>query len=118
MFLDLAHTRLEVFKVTREFVLECYKQTKDFPPEEKFGMVSQIRRAAVSSHLNLAEGSSRKTQAERNRFYEVSRSSIVEVDTAFALAIGLAYTTKEKLEKLGVLLVTSFKLVNGMISRN
>ena len=79
MFLTLNHQRLDLYGFSRVFVLECYKQTKNFPPEEKFGMLSQIRRAAVSSHLNLAEGSSRKTQAERNRFYENSCGFIVEI---------------------------------------
>jgi len=58
MFLELSHTKLDVFNVAKAFVLECYRETKSFPPEEKFGMISQIRRAALSVHLNVAEGCS------------------------------------------------------------
>ena len=48
MFLQLAHTRLDVFTISQELALECYKITKLFPDHEKFAMVQQIRRAAIS----------------------------------------------------------------------
>ena len=102
MFLELAHTKLDVFKVTREFVLTSYKVTMSFPIEEKFGMISQIRRAALSVHLNVAEGCSRKSATERKRFYEIARGSVVEIDTALGIAVKLGYTSKEKLEDLVV----------------
>ena len=65
MFLQLGHTKLHVYQFSQQLTLECYKLTKRFPPDEKFGLISQIRRAAVSVHLNLAEGSSRKSLKER-----------------------------------------------------
>jgi four helix bundle protein len=77
MFLDLAHTKLNVFQTSRIFVLECYKATKTFPPEEKSSMVQPIRRAAISVHLNIAEGCSRRSLAERKRFFEISRGSVM-----------------------------------------
>jgi len=117
MFLVLAHTKLDVFSVSRSFVLSCYSDTKLFPNEEKFALVQQIRRAATSVHLNLAEGSSRKSLAERKRFYEISRSSIIEIDTAFDIAVGLEYTSKEKLEQTGVLLIRIFQMLSKMISQ-
>ncbi|HNP24678.1 MAG TPA: four helix bundle protein [Panacibacter sp.] len=55
MFLQLNHQKPDVYGFSKAFVLECYKLTKTFPPDEKFGMVSQIRRAALSVHLNIAE---------------------------------------------------------------
>ena len=63
MFLKLGHTKLIVYQFSQDLVLECYKITKLFPLEEKFALVQQIRRAAVSVHLNIAEGSSRKSKA-------------------------------------------------------
>jgi four helix bundle protein len=56
MFLQLAHTRLDAFTLTKEFVLSCYKASKQLPSEEKFNRTQQLRRAALSVHLNLAEG--------------------------------------------------------------
>ena len=97
MFLQLSHTKLDIFKVSKSFVLNCYKETKTFPPEEKFGIVQQIRRAALSVHLNIAEGCSRKSAAERKRFYEIARGSVIEIDAALDIAVELNYTTKEKL---------------------
>jgi len=69
MFLHLAHTKTRVFMESKKITLECYKITKDFPKEEKFAMVQQIRRAALSVHLNIAEGCSRKSGSERKRFF-------------------------------------------------
>src|SRR6187401_1271152 len=114
MFLQLAHTKLDVFTVSKVFVLECYRITKNFPQEEKFALIQQIRRAALSVHLNVAEGCSRKSIAERKRFYEIARGSVIEVDTAFDIAIDLGYTSKENLADLGTLLVRSFQLISKM----
>src|SRR5215831_962571 len=97
MFLNLSNTKLDVFKVSKDLLLNCYKETKIFPSEEKFGIIQQIRRAALSVHLNIAEGCTRKSTAETKRFYEVARGSLVEVDTALDIAVELGYTTKEKL---------------------
>ena len=75
MFLQLAHTRLDVFNFSHELALECYNVTRLFPDNEKFAMVQQIRRAALSVHLNIAEGCSRKSITERRRFFEIARGS-------------------------------------------
>lgn len=115
MFLELAHTKLDVFKASREFTLLCYKETKDFPSEEKFAITQQIRRAALSVHLNIAEGSSRKSPAERRRFYEIARGSLIEVDTAFDIAEQLNYTNHEKLLPLGATIVRLFQMLSKMI---
>ena len=116
MFLELAHAKLDVFKISKEFVLVCYKETRSFPSEERFAMIQQIRRAALSVHLNVAEGCSRRSIAERKRFYEIARGSVIEIDTAFDIALNLGRTSKEKLADLGILLVRSFQLISKMIS--
>ena len=74
-------------------VLEVYRIVRTFPDYEKFGMMAQIRRAAVSVHLNITEGCSRKSKAERNRFYEVARGSLIEVDAGLDIAKDLGYCT-------------------------
>lgn len=74
IFLKLNHQKLDLYKVSKSFVLECYKLSKQLPADEKFGMISQIRRAALSVHLNIAEGASGKSEVERKdilRFHEV-----------------------------------------------
>src|SRR6185436_18415766 len=105
-----------IFKVSKSFVLNCYRETKTFPPEEKFGIVQQIRRAAVSVHLNIAEGCSRKSKTARKRFYEIARGSLIEVDSALDVAVDLDYTAKEKLIELGQLIIRMFQMISKMIS--
>ena len=95
--------------------MECYKITKLFPDSEKFAMVQQIRRAALSVHLNIAEGCSRKSKADRTRFYEIARGSVIEIDAAIGIAYKLIYVKLEQLEHLGDNIIKTFKLLSGMI---
>jgi four helix bundle protein len=117
MFLQLAHTRLDVFICSQELALECYKITKLFPDHEKFAMVQQIRRAALSVHLNIAEGCSRRSAAERKRFLEIARGSVIEIDTAIGIGHKLAYSTQDQLQDLGEKIIKTFKILSGMIGK-
>ena len=116
MFLQLAHTKLLVFQFSQILAVECYKITNQFPGDEKFAMVQQIRRAALSVHLNIAEGCSRKSKSERNRYFEIARGSVIEIDTALGIACKLSYATLESLEPLGKIIIRTFKLLTGMIN--
>ena len=115
MFLDLAHTKTDLFLQSKNLLLECYRVTKLFPSEEKFSMVQQVRRAGLSVHLNVAEGCSGKSAIERKRFFEVSRGSVIEIDTAIDFATKLEYCDRKSLEVLGNLIVTCFKQLSGLI---
>ena len=116
MFLKLDHTKLDVYVASQNLVLNCYKMTKLLPPDEKFAMIQQVRRAALSVHLNLAEGCSRKSKKERSRYYEVSRGSIVEIDACLDVAVALKYVSFENLKPLGESMVSTFRLLSGMIN--
>ena len=118
MFLQLAHTKLNVYQFSQELALECYRVTKQFPQDERFAMVQQIRRAAISVHLNIAEGSSRKSPAERNRYFEISRGSVIEIDSAIGIAFKLEYISLEEIRNLGESIIKTFKLLSGMIKRD
>ena len=115
MFLTLNHQKLDVYQFSKIFVLECYKLTKVLPTDEKFGMISQIRRAALSVHLNIAEGSSRKSEVERKRYYEISRGSIIEIDAALDVANDLEYINNYDTAKLGEAMIRTFKMLSRMI---
>jgi four helix bundle protein len=115
MFLQLSHTRLYVYSISQELALECYKITRLFPADEKFAMVQQIRRAALSVHLNIAEGASRKSEVERKRYFEIARGSVIEIDTAIGIAYKLFYVRMEELQPLGELIIKNFKLLSGLI---
>ena len=116
MFLNLNHQKLDLYSASRLLVLECYKLIKVLPPDEKFGTIAQIRRAALSMHLNIAEGSSRKSEVERKRYYEISRGSIIEMDAAFDIAHDLNYLGDINLERLGEQMIRCFKMLTAMIN--
>ncbi len=116
MFLTLNHQKLDVYQFSRIFVLECYRLTKVLPADEKFGMISQIRRAALSVHLNIAEGASRKSEVERKRYYEISRGSIIEIDAALDIAKELDYINNYDVTKLGETMIRCFKILSGLIA--
>lgn len=115
MFLKLNHQKLDIYTFSKTFVLECYKISKILPPEEKFGMISQIRRAALSVHLNIAEGASRKSYVERKRYYEISRGSIVEIDAALDIAVAVGYLINYDTRVLGETMIRTFKILCGLI---
>lgn len=115
MFLQLAHTNYGIFRETKTLVLEIYRITKLFPTEEKFNLVQQLRRAALSSHLNVGEGFARKSTQERKRFFEIARSSVVEVDTAIDISCELKYCNKTELNNLGITIVSCFKQLTGLM---
>lgn len=118
MFLKLNHQKLNVFIASRAFVMEWYKLSKELPPDEKFGMISQIRRAALSVYLNIAEGASRKSEIERKRYYEISRGSLIEVDAALDVAQDLNYLANTNTDLLGEAMIKCFKLLTGLIKSN
>jgi four helix bundle protein len=72
---------LEVWKKAVDFVVNIYRETGTFPSEEKFGLTSQIRRAAVSIPANIAEGAARQSDKEFNHFIAVAQGSCSEVET-------------------------------------
>lgn len=118
MFLELGHTKLDIYSKSKMLTLLCYKATIKFPQEEKYNLVQQIRRAALSVHLNIAEGASRKSPLERKRFYEIARSSVVEVDTGFDIGAELKYCEKAELTELGYYIISCFKQLSSLINYN
>ena len=74
------YEKLDVTRNIQKLIVSIYEITSTFPSEERFGLVSQIRRASVSVLLNIAEGSSRRSRAEFSRFISIAIGSLVEVD--------------------------------------
>jgi four helix bundle protein len=101
--------------IQKGLTLECYQVTKRFPNDERYALVQQIRRAAISVLLNLAESCSRKSERERKRFFEISRGSLIEIDTAIGIACKHGYVTLDELRPPGLLIIKTFKILSGMI---
>ena len=82
---------LIVWRRSHEFVLSVYRITKEFPEYELFGLVSKMRRAAVSIPANISEGFKRKGEADKLRFYNISQGSLEESRYYLILAKDLGY---------------------------
>ena len=85
------HKDLDVWKDSIELVVEIYKVTKEFPREETYGIVSQLRRAAVSVPANISEGAARGYTKEFVRFLRISQGSLSEVETLLYISLRLNY---------------------------
>jgi len=83
-----------------QIVVEIYCLTRAFPPEEKFGLTAQLRRAAVSIPSNIAEGRGRLGAAEFRRFVSIARGSVAEVETQIAVAVALEFVGAEEIKLL------------------
>ena len=92
--------KLEVWQQARKFAVKIYKVTSDFPKDERFSLVDQLRRAVISIALNIAEGSDRKSDKEFIRFLRVAIGSIEEVITGLYISFDLEYLSKEEFDKL------------------
>ena len=109
MFLDLSHFNLDVYTSAKQLTFKCYLLSDQLPEKEKFNLVTQLRRASTSVQLNISEGCSRKSLAERKRFFEIARGSLVEIDSIFDIAFDLGYFRAEDLKETGTLLKEYFK---------
>ncbi len=88
------HKDLEVYKKSIEFVKDIYQITAKYPREEQFGLVSQMRRAAVSIPSNIAEGNARFSDRDTSRFVDMALGSLAEVDTQLLLSLELNFIAK------------------------
>src|SRR6185436_8352646 len=92
--------KLDVWKKAIDFVIAVYKETEPFPKEEKFGLTSQLRRAAVSIPANIAEGAARRSRKEFVHFLSNAQGSASEVDTELLIAHKLEYFSEPKYKRL------------------
>ena len=113
--LNLSHKNLEVYKISVLLVNEIYKLTRPYPKEEQFVLVTQLRRAAISVCSNLAEGAARKSNREKKRFYEISRSSLAELDTQLEVSLLLEYRKNDQVKELEQCIKSIFRMLSKMI---
>jgi len=87
--------QLKVWEKAHHFTLQVYKITKHFPSDERFGLTSQLRRAAVSVSTNIAEGCGRNSEPELARYMSIAAGSASEVEYQLLLARDLKYIQNE-----------------------
>ncbi len=91
------HKDLEVWKKSMDLVETIYSISNLFPDSERFGLTSQIRRAAVLIPSNIAEGSARKGNKELIQFISIALGSLAEVETQYIIAVRLKYIKEDKI---------------------
>jgi four helix bundle protein len=96
-------------------VVSVYELTRYFPGEERYGLVAQMRRAAVSIPSNIAEGAARQTKREFINFLHIAQGSLSELDTQLEISLTLGYSNHEQLVSIQSLLETVSKLLTGLI---
>jgi four helix bundle protein len=104
---------LKVWRKAHELVLKTYQVTRDFPNDEKFGLVSQMRRAGVSIAANIAEGFKRRTLKDKSNFYNISQGSLEELRYYLLLSVDLGYLRDD--EKLQDLSAEIGRMLHGLI---
>lgn len=108
---------LNIWKEGINLVKETYKLSKQLPKEEKFGLTSQICRAAVSIPSNIAEGCSRNSEIEFKRFLEIAIGSSFELETQLTIISELKYISEEEIKSIIEILNKEQKMINNLISK-
>ncbi|HPD38874.1 MAG TPA: four helix bundle protein [Mesotoga infera] len=105
---------LALWKSSMNLTAEIYKLTKLFPDHERFGLVSQMQRAAVSIPSNIAEGFGRESTKDLIRFFYTSRGSLMELSTQLEISINLGYISSDSSKPIDNANEVN-KLLNGLI---
>ncbi|OYV99766.1 MAG: hypothetical protein B7Z61_14075 [Acidobacteria bacterium 37-71-11] len=107
---------LQAWQKAMDFAVEAYQLAKKLPTEERYGLASQLQRAASSVPANIAEGHGRIHRADYVRFLSVARGSLMETETHLELAVRLGFLRQEETEKAAALSREAGRILNGLIS--
>lgn len=108
------HKDLDVWKLSMELVLEVYKITQKFPKEEIYGLVSQMRRSAVSIPSNIAEGAGRQSIKQYKLFLSYSKGSAVELETQLLISRSLDFLNEDELATIQSKISRIIKMISSM----
>ena len=111
------YKELKVWQKAIDLAEMIYSVTKQYPPEEKFGLISQLRRAAVSVASNIAEGAGRNSQGEFRQMLGIAYGSICEVETQLILSNRMAMVNEEKFQKLSLEISAIQKMLYALIKK-
>ena len=111
------YRELNVWKKGIEVVKITYQVSKRFPAEEKYGIVSQMTRAAVSIPANIAEGSSRNSDKDYARFLQIALGSAFELQTYFVIGKEMGWLTANEIEVADKLLEEEIKMIQAFLKK-
>ena len=106
---------LEVWILSMETIKDIYEITRLYPKEEKYGLINQTNRAAVSIACNIAEGMGRNYRKDTIQFLHVSRGSAYEVETLLSIAQMLNLVSEQIYSNINKKLERSIQMLNGLI---
>jgi four helix bundle protein len=109
------YRELRVWQLGVDLALEIYRVTADFPRSEQYGLTSQLRRAAVSIPSNIAEGHARKTRREMQRFANIAKGSLAELETQMIIAGELNFVANDTLSKLLKMTEEESRMLSGLL---
>ena len=109
------HTKLRAFELADEVVISVYRLTAQFPKEEMYGLISQIRRAAVSVPSNIVEGCTRDSQPDYLRFLQIAYGSLKELHYQLDLSIRLGFLEKHDFSLVEPEIIETEKVLNGLL---
>jgi len=112
--MDKPHKKLDVWKLSMELSRVVYRLTMGYPSEERFGLVSQMQRAAISVLSNIAEGVARDSNNEFRHFLSIARSSLSELDTQLDLSQDLGFVTETSRSEIDRLLTRIDKMLYAL----
>ncbi len=113
--MDKPHKNLRAWVLGMEITVDVYRITRNFPPEEKFGLISQMRRSAVSIPSNISEGAARNSVKVFVNFLYIALGSLSELDTQVEIARRLKFMNQETWEVLNKKLIEEAKVLSGLI---
>lgn len=108
-------TDLIAWKEAHKLALIIYRSTEKFPLNERYSLIDQMRRAAVSISSNIAEGFSRQTKKEKIQFYFTAKGSLTELQNQLLLSRDIGYLNKELFSEMAAKTVLVDKLLIGLI---
>jgi four helix bundle protein len=113
--MEKPHKRLDVWQAAMKVAQMVYQLTNTFPSEERFGLINQMRRAAVSIPSNIAEGAARQGKREFKNFVSMAQGSLSELDTQLDLTILLGYISEDDVREIESQLLRVDKMLTGLI---
>ncbi|MDA8886554.1 four helix bundle protein [Bacteroidia bacterium] len=105
---------LQVWQKAKVLIKEIYQITRTFPDDERFGLISQLRRASISVMANLAEGSGRKTSKDLGHFTTMSYGSALEIESLLIASLDLGYLNDDEYSNLEERINEVQRMLNGL----
>jgi four helix bundle protein len=111
------YRNLKVWQHAQRLAVECVKAARRFPDHEQAGLADQLRRAAYSVPINIAEGSAKRGSREYRRYLDIARGSLAEVETIIDLAKDIGYLEAVEFGRLEALATETSKTLYGLLRK-